>query len=109
MNQPFCFFIFLLGATFRTDLIAMLVSIIFYVVLMAVFDSSKMIDINNLWEDVTSLEKRRSTNEPNLLQALASVRKFIKAKSRVFPCLHSRLELGSDLGEAAVTLLKLSL
>ena len=76
---------------------------------MAVFNSSKMNDINNLWEDITSLEKSKSTNGPNLLQALVNVRKFIKAKSRMFPCLHSRLELGSDFGEAAVTMLKLSL
>ena len=94
--------------THEADIVALLVSVVFYVVLMAVLDASKMTQVNNLWEDIMSWKKTGSQRHPHLLQALANVRSFIKQLSREFPSLHYRLELGSDLGEAAVRMLKQS-
>ena len=89
-------------------MLVLLVSVIFYVILMATFDASKMNSINNLWEDATVLAANGPTEYPDLLQTLANVRNFIKEKSRSFPCMYRRLELGEDMGEAAVKMLKLS-
>ena len=96
------------GVIHEADIVALLVSVILYVVLMAVLDATKMSEINNLWEDIMSWKKTGSQKHPRLLQALANVRSFIRTLGRRFPSLHYRLELGSDLGEAAVRMLKQS-
>jgi len=97
-----------LGVIHEADIVALLVSVILYVVLMAVLDATKMSEVNNLWEDIMSWKKTASQKHPRLLQALANVRSFIRILGRRFPSLHYRLELGSDLGEAAVRMLKQS-